>query len=123
MSPGGFKAFEHQWALAEAFALHRRIGKSRIAARTRELAGQLKEGLAQMSHIALRTPRADNLSAGIVCFEVNGMSPYTAVTRLRERRVIATVTPYAERYVRLAPSIRNSPTEVEAVLREIRALT
>lgn len=122
MSPGGFKPFEHQWALAEAFALHARIGKARIAARTHELASQLKEGLAQMRHIALRTPRAENLSAGIVCFEVDGMSPYAAVNRLRERGVIATVTPYAARYVRLAPSIRNSPAEVDAVLRQIRTL-
>lgn len=122
MSPGGFKPFEHQWALAEAFALHHRTGKSRIAARTHELAGQLKEGLAQMPHITLHTPGDERLSAGIVCFDVEGMSPYTAVERLRERRVIATVTPYAARHVRLGPSIRNTPAEVDAVLREVRAL-
>lgn len=75
-----------------------------------------------MPHITLHTPRTEKLSAGIVCFDVIGMNPYAAVRRLRERRVIATVTPYAARYVRLAPSIRNSPAEVDAVLREIRAL-
>lgn len=122
MSPGGFKAFEHQWALADAFALHRQIGKDRIAARTHVLAAQLKEGLGQMPHIALRTPRADSLSSGIVCFEVRRMNPYGAVRRLRERRIVATVTPYAARYVRLAPSIRNSPEEVDAVLRAVRTL-
>jgi isopenicillin-N epimerase len=122
MSPGGFKPFEHQWALTEAFALHQEIGKARIASRTHALNLQLKEGLAQMSHITLYTPRAESLSSGIVCFDVNGMSPYAAVDQLRERRIVATVTPYAARYVRLTPSIRNTPAEIEAVLREIRAL-
>lgn len=122
MSPGGFKAFEHQWALTEAFALHRAIGKPRVASRTHALARQLKEGLARMPHVTLQTPMADRLSSGIVCFDVGGMGPFAAVARLRQRNVIATVTPYAVRHVRLAPSIRNSPAEVEAVLREVHAL-
>lgn len=122
MSPGGFKPFEHQWAISEAFALHQEIGKARIAERTHELARQLKQGLNTMKHVALQTPLADNLSAGIVCFNVDGMDPFTAVNRLHERHIVATVTPYAERYVRLAPSIRNSPAEIEAVLSEVRAL-
>ena len=122
MSPGGFKPFEHQWALTEAFALHQQIGKSRIAARTHELARQLKEGLQRMPHVTLRTPMADNLSSGIVCFDIKRMNPFAAVRRLLRRHVVATVTPYAVRHVRLAPSIRNSPAEIEAVLREIHAL-
>lgn len=122
MSPGGFKPFEHQWALAQAFALHRQIGKTRIAQRTHALARQLKEGLLQMPHITLQTPLADQLSSGIVCFDVAQMNPFAAVRRLLERRIVATVTPYAERHVRLAPSMRNSPAEIDAVLREIHAL-
>src|SRR5216683_6531404 len=104
MSPGGFHSFEHRWALDRAFQFHQRIGKPRIAARIHSLNRQLKEGLAKMSHIKLHTPPADNLSAGIVCFEVDGMTPEEVVTRLRERRIIASVTPYAIRYARLAPS-------------------
>lgn len=34
MSPGGFKAYEHQWALSQAFALHRQIGKTSQLAQT-----------------------------------------------------------------------------------------
>lgn len=122
MSPGGFKPFEHQWALAEAFEFHRKLGKSRIAARTHKLARQLKEGLARMPHIKLYTPMDEKLSAGIVCFDVEGMSPQAVVSRLREKRIIATVTPYANSYARLAPSIRNSPAEIEMALGEIHAL-
>ncbi len=122
MSPGGFKPFEHQWAITEAFALHQEIGKARVESRTHELARQLKEGLKKMKHVTLQTPMSDALSSGIVCFDINQMTPFAAVSRLRQRHVIASVTPYAVRHVRLAPSIRNSPAEVEAVLREVHAL-
>jgi hypothetical protein len=51
-----------------------------------------------------------------------GGCPFAAVTRLHERGIIATVTPYAERYVRFAPSMRNLPEEIETVLREVHQL-
>ncbi|HVL74949.1 MAG TPA: aminotransferase class V-fold PLP-dependent enzyme [Noviherbaspirillum sp.] len=122
MTPGGFKPFEHQWAISEAFAMHEELGKARVQRRTHDLASQLKEGLRKMRHVSLRTPMSQKLSAGIVCLEVDGMDPWTAVARLRERGIIATVTPYAERYLRFAPSIRNSPQEVEKALEGVRAL-
>jgi len=122
LSPGGFKAFEHVWALPEAFALHRAIGKADVARRTHELASQLKEGLAGMSNVPLATPMSSALSAGIVSFNIDGASPEAAVRRLRERNIIASAAPYARQWVRLTPSIRNTPREVDAVLAEIRGL-
>lgn len=122
LSPGGFKAYEHLWAVREAFEFCEAIGKRRIEERTHALAAQLKEGLAGMRHVRLRTPRARALSAGIVCFEVDGLNPWRAVDRLRRRDLVATVTPYATRYVRLAPSIRNTPEEVERALAAVRSL-
>lgn len=122
MTPGGFKPFEHLWAVTEAFEFHQAIGKAKVMARTRMLARQLKEGLAGMSHVRLITPRYDHLSAGIVSFDLVGMSPWHAVRRLRERKIVATVSPYATRHVRLTPSLRNAPEEVDAVLRAIRDL-
>ena len=65
---------------------------------------------------------ADSLSAGLVCFDVDGLLPPAAVQQLREHRVIATVTPYAVRHVRLAPSIRNLSREVDRTLEAIRKL-
>jgi selenocysteine lyase/cysteine desulfurase len=122
MTPGGFHSFEHRWALAEAFAFHLAIGKSKVAGRIHELARQCKEGLAAMRHVTLHTPRADEVSAGIVCFEVAGVDPEAVVTRLREKRVIATQTPYATTYARVAPGLLNTPEEIEIALREVRAL-
>lgn len=122
MTPGGFHSFEHRWALSEAFQFHQQIGKARIAARIHALNHQLKEGLAEMAHVTLHTPRADDLSAGIVCFEVNGLSAEQVVTRLHTRGIVASVTPYATRYARLAPSLLTSPEEVNTTLREVENL-
>lgn len=122
MTPGGFKAFEHQWAMAEAFKFHLDIGKDKVAARTHELNRQFKEGLTGMSHVKLYTPRDENLSSGIVCFDIDGMSPRDVVGRLRQRKIVATPTPYADSHARVSPSIRNSPQEIDIALREIRAL-
>jgi isopenicillin-N epimerase len=114
--PGGYKAFEHLWALPEAFGMHARLGKTRVAARTSELASQLKEGLAGMSNVLLRTPRSPELSAGIVSFDVEGLRPGQVVEHLRGRKIVGSVAPYATPHVRLSPSVRNSPEEVDKVL-------
>ena len=43
----------------------------------------MKEGLAGMSRVQLYTPRDENLSAGMVCFDVKGMKPEAVVERSR----------------------------------------
>ena len=122
MTPGGFHSFEHRWALDEAFTFHRTIGKSRVTQRIYELNQQLKQGLAAMPHVAIQTPMSQDLSAGIVCFEVTGLAPRTVVEKLHQRGIIGSVTPYATKYVRLAPSLINSPGEIDRTLAEIRNL-
>lgn len=122
MTPGGFKPFEHQWAMTEAFEFHQTIGKSHITKRTHQLAAQLKEGLAKISGVVLRTPRSENLSAGIVSFDVSGASPRAVVRRLREKKIVASVAPYSTQHVRLTPSVRNTPAEIEKALEAVRAV-
>jgi selenocysteine lyase/cysteine desulfurase len=121
-TPGGFHSFEHRWALSEAFRFHGRIGKARIAARIHGLNGRLKQGLAAMSHVRLLTPWSDALSAGIVVFSVDRLSPDAVVAALARRRIVATVTPYSPSYPRLAPGLLNTPGEVDRVLAAVRAL-
>lgn len=122
MTPGGFHSFEHRWALDEAFKFHQTIGKSRVTQRIYELNQQLKQGLAAMPHVTLHTPMSQDLSAGIVCFEVAGMSPRQVVEKLRQRGIVGSVTPYATKYARLAPNLINSTAEIEKTLGEIRNL-
>jgi selenocysteine lyase/cysteine desulfurase len=123
MTPGGFHTFEHRWALADAFAFRRRIGRARAAARTHSLAQRLKRGLGEVKGVRLVTPDSSALSAGIVCFQVDGRDPFDVVDRLYARaRVVASVTPYAARYVRLGPSILNTPREVDRVVRAVASV-
>jgi isopenicillin-N epimerase len=119
-SPGGFQAFEHYFALPAAVRFHQNIGPDRITARTHELNGQLKEGLARMPNIQLYTPRDENLSAGMVCFDVKGTKPEQVVKHLLDQRIVASTTPYRVSYARLACSVVNTPQEVDAALRAIR---
>ena len=122
MTPGGFHSFEHRWALDEAFLFHQAIGKSKVTQRVYELNQQLKQGLAAMPHVTLHTPMSQDLSAGIVCFEVAGLSPRQVVDQLRQHSIVGSVTPYATKYARLAPSLLNSPKDIETTLEEIRKL-
>ncbi|MGH7557693.1 MAG: aminotransferase class V-fold PLP-dependent enzyme [Gemmatimonadota bacterium] len=122
MTPGGFKPFEHRWSMAPAFEFHQAIGKERVRERTHALARQLKEGLRSIDGVQLITPIEEDLSSGIVCCDVEGIAAWAAVNALRDRDIVATVTPYAVEHLRLSPSIRNTPEEVEAGLRAVRDL-
>lgn len=122
MSPGGFHSFEHRWALPAALEFHKQIGRSRVAERIHALNDQAKEGLAKMKNVKLHTPLGNKLSAGLICFDVEGMKPEAVVKKLLEKRVIASQSPYGVSYARLAPSLLNTPEEVETTLGYIRAL-
>ncbi|MEO6155622.1 MAG: aminotransferase class V-fold PLP-dependent enzyme, partial [Thermomonas sp.] len=123
MMPGGFLAYEHQWATAAAFAMHKQMGRARVAARIRSLNDQLKAGLAENPKVTTHTPRAGELSAGLVAFEVAGHTPAEVVKQLLARRIIASTSPYAITYARLAPSLVNTPEQVDQALRAVRAIS
>lgn len=122
LTPGGYHAFEHQWATAAAFAFHHAIGRDRVAQRTSELAGRLKAGLADAPNVKVITPAAPELGGGIVCLDVDGVPGPDAAYRLREAGIACSVTPYATVYLRLGPSIANNPDQVDAAVRAITAL-
>ncbi|MEU4270353.1 aminotransferase class V-fold PLP-dependent enzyme [Streptomyces sp. NPDC026092] len=122
VSPGGFFAYEHQWAVVEAFRFHRQIGRGRVHGRIAELNGQIKEGLARMKHVTLHTPVDAGRSAGFVIFDVDGYKPQDVVQIFRDHRVIASGTPYAVPHVRLSAGIVNFPKDVDRALRVVRSL-
>ncbi|MDH5833416.1 aminotransferase class V-fold PLP-dependent enzyme [Luteimonas kalidii] len=123
MSPGGFHAYEHQWATAAAFRMHRQMGRARVAARIRELNDQCKAGLASNPKVKLHTPMSGELSAGLVSFEVEGVAPAEVVKQLLARRIIASTSPYAITYARLAPSLVNTGDEVDRAVRAVREIS
>lgn len=122
ISPGGFKAFEHQWAMAEAFEFHSRIGRTRIAKRIAALNTELKQGLAKIPKVKVLTPMDPALSAGITCFEVEGQRASETVHKLHRRKIVASSSPYKISKARLAPSLVNDEREIEAALRAVREI-
>jgi selenocysteine lyase/cysteine desulfurase len=121
VTPGGFQAFEHRWALGEAFRFHQQIGKARVTARIHELAHRCKEGLAALPKVKLRTPKSETLSAGLICFEVDGSKPKEVVDRLLARKIIASETPYATSYARFSPGLLNTPEEIDRAVAAVAA--
>jgi selenocysteine lyase/cysteine desulfurase len=124
MTPGGFHSFEHRWALSAAFDMHRQIGKAKVAARVRELNTRCKEGLAKLPRVRLKTPMSGELSAGIICFEVDGVAPAQIVAKLAGKRIIASVTPpfYTPSYARLAPSLLTLEADVDAAIAAVATI-
>ena len=122
-TPGGFQAYEHWWGVPAAIDFHRSIGSARITERIHSLNEQVKNELAKMPHVTLYTPRSRDLSAGIVTFDIKGMTPPQVVQRLLEKdKILASTTPYRVSYARVAFGIANNEAEGEKTLRAIRAL-
>jgi len=70
----------------------------------------------------VQTPISSDLSAGLVCCEVEGHDPDDFVNRLFDKhRVVASVAPYASQYVRFGPSIVNSDADIERAIRAVRS--
>jgi selenocysteine lyase/cysteine desulfurase len=121
-TPGGFHAFEHEWAVEAAFEFHRSLGRAKVAQRTHALNRRLKDGLAAMKHVKLYTPRSDALSAGLVGFDVEGLAPKEAVSRLLSDRILATESPYGRSVVRLSANIANTPEDIDLALAAVDRL-
>ena len=122
VTPGGFLAYEHQWAMATAFQMHAAVGRARVAARISELNGQLKDGLRKLRGVKLHTPVSSHLSAGICCFELMDKPAEVVVKSLLERGIIATASPYATSYPRLSAGIMNTSGEVDEVIAAMREI-
>jgi selenocysteine lyase/cysteine desulfurase len=121
-TPGGFRAYEHRWALREAFELHLGLGKSDVEARIHELASRCKKGLAALPNVSLHTPMDPARSSGILTFEVAGLKPADVVARLKAKGIVASDTPYRPSYARFSPGLTNTPEEIDRAVEAVRGL-
>ena len=121
-SPGGFHSFEHRWALGEAFQFHLDLGKARVQDRIHTLNTRAKEALAAIPAVRLYTPASASLSAGIICFDVDGHTPGAVVEHLHRRAIVASTSPYPVSYARIAPSTLNTEAEVDMTVAAIAEL-
>ncbi|HXU05467.1 MAG TPA: aminotransferase class V-fold PLP-dependent enzyme, partial [Polyangia bacterium] len=82
-----------------------------------------KQGLSAIGgKVKVRTPMAADLSSGITCFEIDGIVPDKIVERLREKKIIASDSPYATSYARLTPGLLNTPEEVDVAVAAVKAI-
>jgi isopenicillin-N epimerase len=120
--PGGFHNFDCRWALPTTIAWHNNIGRENVAARITELSARLKDGLAGIRGMQLRTPRDPNMSAGITCFEISGVSNEAIVNGLRQRGMLASHATYAVPYARIGTACINTPEEVDKAIAAVRQI-
>lgn len=114
MSPGGYHAFEHRWALNEAFKLHLQLGKADVQTRIHGLNSYLKERLLAHPQIELVTPTSPELSAGFTFFRVKEQSSDKVAAYLMENRVVSdAVHRDAGPVIRTAPGLLNTESEVD----------
>jgi selenocysteine lyase/cysteine desulfurase len=114
MSPGGYHAFEHRWALSKAFELHLQLGKAEVQARIHALNSYLKQRLLEHPSIELVTPLSPEYSAGFTFFRVKGQDSDKVAAYLMQNRVVAdAVDRDVGPVIRTAPGLLNTEAEVD----------
>lgn len=117
MTPGGYHAFEHRWALDEAFKLHLKLGKADVEARIHALNSYLKQRLQQRAQIELVTPLSPALSAGFTFFRVKGKDSDKIAAHLMANRVVAdAVHRDVGPVIRTAPGLLNDEAQIDRLL-------
>ena len=122
-TPGGFQSFEHQWAVPAAIDFHYAIGSSRITERIHALNQQMNQELRKLPNVKIvYTPTDPQLNAGMVCFDMKDLDAPRTVNKLLEKKIVASTTPYAVPFARLAFGVMNTPEEVDRTARAVRAM-
>lgn len=67
---------------------------------------------------------SSDLSAGIICFSVDGKRPEAVVKALEAKRIVASVTPpfYDPPYTRLAPNLLTDEADVDSAVAAVAAI-
>ncbi|RUO80961.1 hypothetical protein CWI84_02275 [Idiomarina tyrosinivorans] len=117
--PGGFRAYENQWALAHSFSQLTRIGKSAFTSHIYSLCQLAKHLLCSSDSIILHTPKSSAMSSGFVCFSLKGVCSKHVSHIFKDKGYMLGYTPYEKSTLRLAPSVLNSEDEVSKVCLEL----
>ncbi|MEB0047007.1 MULTISPECIES: aminotransferase class V-fold PLP-dependent enzyme [unclassified Pseudomonas] len=114
MTPGGYHAFEHRWAVDEAFKLHLELGKAEVQTRIHQLNNDLKQRLLAHPKIELVTPTDPSLSAGFSFFRVKGQDSDAMAAYLMHNRVVCdAVSRDVGPVIRTAPGLLNTDAEID----------
>lgn len=117
MTPGGYHAFEHRWALGKAFELHLQVGKAAVQSRIHELNSYLKQRLMEHRKVELVTPLSPDYSAGFTFFRVKGQDVDKVAAELTANRILVdAVDRDVGPVVRMAPGLLNTEQEVDRAM-------
>ncbi|HYL37291.1 MAG TPA: aminotransferase class V-fold PLP-dependent enzyme [Bryobacteraceae bacterium] len=100
------------------------IGVDKVEARVRMLAGYMQDRLAQIPGIRMKTNREQELSAGVIKFEISGVPIQQAYDTLWENHRIAIAMTAAgdSKGLRFSPHIYNSRQEIDRAVDAVKAL-
>ncbi|WP_028694443.1 aminotransferase class V-fold PLP-dependent enzyme [Pseudomonas cremoricolorata] len=122
-TPGGYHAFEHRWALDEAFKLHLQLGKAQVQARIHQLNGYLREQLLSRRDIELVTPRSPALSSGFTFFRAKGRDCDQVAAALLARKVnVDAVARDVGPVIRTAPGLLNDEAQIDRLMAQLSAV-
>ncbi|QLG94006.1 aminotransferase class V-fold PLP-dependent enzyme [Pseudomonas yamanorum] len=117
MTPGGYHAFEHRWALGEAFKLHLQLGKAEVQARIHQLNTYLKQRLKEHPGIELVTPDSPQYSAGFTFFRIKDQDVDAVASYLNQNRIVVdAVDRDVGPVVRFAPGLLNTEQEIDRAM-------
>jgi len=120
-TPGGYHAFEHRWALDEAFKLHLQLGKADIQARIHQLNSYLKQQLSTVRGVELVTPRSPALSAGFCFFRVKDRDCDEVAAYLQKNKaMVDAVYRDVGPVIRTAPGLLNDEAQLERFVALLR---
>ena len=122
ITPGGFHAFDHRWALNSAFEFQMEMGRDQVHQRTTALNSRLKSGLKAIEGVDVLTPEDPALSAGINCMQLDGVSAGQLVQKFHDHGIIASASPYRVSYARLTPCVINTEDEVDQCIAKMEAI-
>ncbi|AXK52867.1 aminotransferase class V-fold PLP-dependent enzyme [Pseudomonas protegens] len=121
MTPGGYHAFEHRWALDEAFKLHLQLGKAQVQARIHALNSYLKQRLQELPQVALVTPLSPELSAGFTFFRIKNQDcDQFAAYLMANRVVVDAVDRDVGPVIRTAPGLLNDEQQIDRFMDLLR---
>ncbi len=111
-------------AMATAAAFHEALGPDVIEARVRELAGAVKQQIIQrVPGVRLHTPDAEEMSAGVVVFDLPGIEGDEAFQRLyRDHDIAGAPRGGAFPGVRYCPHVYNTLADVERAVEAAASL-
>lgn len=117
MTPGGYHAFEHRWALGKAFELHLQLGKADVQARIHQLNDALKQRLREHKAIELVTPLSREHSAGFTFLRIKDRDPDAVAAYLVQNGVMVdAVSRDVGPVIRFAPSLLNDEQQIDRAM-------